>query len=135
MNRRMAFLLGGTAAMMSFSAAQAAVPALTTVPTSAAHSYADLLEPVPNAVAALNAADLSRAQTPKSQLRLAQDHHHHHHHHHHSAYFYPQPYYAPRYYAPPAYSSGVAWCIQHYRSYDPRTETYLGYDGYRHRCP
>jgi hypothetical protein len=25
-------------------------------------------------------------------------------------------------------------CLDAYRSYDPRTDTYLGYDGYRHRC-
>ena len=25
-------------------------------------------------------------------------------------------------------------CFSAYRSYDPRTDTYLGYDGYRHRC-
>ena len=44
----------------------------------------------------------------------------------------------PRYYQPGyAYSPGpsVAWCERHYRSYDPRSGTYLGYDGYRHACP
>jgi hypothetical protein len=25
-------------------------------------------------------------------------------------------------------------CFSAYKSYDPRTDTYLGYDGYRHRC-
>ena len=29
----------------------------------------------------------------------------------------------------------VAWCEQRYRSYDPATGTYLGYDGFRHACP
>lgn len=29
----------------------------------------------------------------------------------------------------------VAYCQQTYRSYDPATGTYLGYDGYRHACP
>lgn len=28
-----------------------------------------------------------------------------------------------------------AWCIQRYRSYDPYTRTYLGFDGLRHGCP
>lgn len=28
-----------------------------------------------------------------------------------------------------------AWCIQRYRSYDPYTHTYLGFDGLRHGCP
>jgi BA14K-like protein len=29
----------------------------------------------------------------------------------------------------------VAYCEEHFRSYDPATKTYLGYDGVRHRCP
>jgi hypothetical protein len=29
----------------------------------------------------------------------------------------------------------VAYCMQTYRSYDPRSGTYLGNDGYRHPCP
>ena len=44
----------------------------------------------------------------------------------------------PRYYGSGyAYAPGrsVAWCESHYRSYDPRSGTYLGYDGYRHPCP
>ena len=32
-------------------------------------------------------------------------------------------------------SRDVEYCIQKYRSYDPRSGTYLGYDGYRHACP
>jgi hypothetical protein len=54
-------------------------------------------------------------------------------------YAYPRPYYyrAPTYYAPPpppAYGA-VDYCLSRFRSYDPRTGTYLGYDGYRHPCP
>ncbi len=30
---------------------------------------------------------------------------------------------------------GVAYCAQRYRSYDPASGTYLGYDGLRHPCP
>jgi hypothetical protein len=41
--------------------------------------------------------------------------------------------------ASPGYvvSSGVdpTYCAQRYRSYDPATGTYLGYDGLRHPCP
>jgi|SRR6185437_15140196 hypothetical protein len=34
-----------------------------------------------------------------------------------------------------AYDDGhVQACLDAYRSYDPRSDTYLGYDGYRHRC-
>ena len=57
-------------------------------------------------------------------------------------------YYGPGYYDDGYYDSGVvavapgpaggddvAYCMQTYRSYDPRSGTYLGYDGYRHPCP
>jgi hypothetical protein len=30
---------------------------------------------------------------------------------------------------------GAAYCAQRYRSYDPESGTYLGYDGLRHPCP
>ena len=52
----------------------------------------------------------------------------------------PRPYYD---YGPPAYAyepgysddSAVAYCEQRFRSYDPASGTYLGYDGHRHPCP
>jgi BA14K-like protein len=34
-----------------------------------------------------------------------------------------------------ASADAIDWCDQRYRSYDRRTQTYLGYDGYRHSCP
>jgi hypothetical protein len=39
--------------------------------------------------------------------------------------------------APAAYNNGdsVAYCEQTYRSYDPASGSYLGYDGFRHACP
>jgi hypothetical protein len=39
--------------------------------------------------------------------------------------------------APAVYNNGdsVAYCEQTYRSYDPASGSYLGYDGYRHACP
>lgn len=40
----------------------------------------------------------------------------------------------PRYYYGGP-SSVVRWCMDRYRSYDPRSGTYLGYDGRRHPCP
>jgi hypothetical protein len=46
--------------------------------------------------------------------------------------------YAPGYTAgAPGYTAGdsVAYCQQRFRSYDPATGTYLGYDGLRHPCP
>lgn len=36
--------------------------------------------------------------------------------------------------AAPAYR-GNAYCAQRFRSYDPASGTYLGYDGRRHPCP
>lgn len=36
---------------------------------------------------------------------------------------------------PPAYNNWVAYCSQRFKSYNPRTGTYLGYDGRRHSCP
>ena len=49
--------------------------------------------------------------------------------------------YGPGYYGPPPVAYGpppgdaIAYCMQQYRSYDPRSGTYLGYDGFRHPCP
>ena len=37
--------------------------------------------------------------------------------------------------AQPAGDDGVAYCMQRYKSYDPASGTYLGYDGQRHPCP
>jgi hypothetical protein len=88
-------------------------------------------------------------------------HHHHHRHHRHggfwpgfaigagigsayaygSPYYYNDPYYG--YYedetvvaaAPPVGDDAVAYCMRRYKSYDPASGTYLGYDGQRHPCP
>jgi hypothetical protein len=48
--------------------------------------------------------------------------------------------YAPGGYAPGGYVAAapggdVAYCEQRFRSYDPASGTYLGYDGLRHPCP
>lgn len=52
-------------------------------------------------------------------------------------------YYGPDYeydyaYEPaPAYVDGgsVRYCMSRFKSYDPASGTYLGYDGHRHPCP
>jgi hypothetical protein len=45
----------------------------------------------------------------------------------------------PVYPAYPAYGApggdAVGYCSQRYRSYDPASGTFLGYDGLRHPCP
>ena len=52
-----------------------------------------------------------------------------------------RPYYGRRAYYPgyavapyPVYDP-VAYCLQRFRSYDPLSGTYLGFDGFRHPCP
>jgi len=60
-------------------------------------------------------------------------------------YGYGPGYYAPGYYddqyydgavaVAPAGDDAVAYCMQTYRSYDVRSGTYLGNDGFRHPCP
>jgi hypothetical protein len=59
-----------------------------------------------------------------------------------SGYYYGAPYYpAPAYYGPPpgyyadAPDGDVSYCMQRFRSYDPRSGTYMGNDGHRHPCP
>ena len=47
-------------------------------------------------------------------------------------YGYNDGYYGNRYYS--GGGDHVQWCLNRYRSYNPRTDTYMGYDGYRHRC-
>lgn len=72
--------------------------------------------------------------------------------HYHGGYWYSSPWWhrsgavialgvAPAYgygYGYNAYNGGggdhVQWCYDHYRSYDARSNTFMGYDGYRHEC-
>ena len=50
-------------------------------------------------------------------------------------YYYCNPGYypAPGYYAAPG--GTVGYCMSRFKSYDPASGTYLGYDGFRHPCP
>ncbi len=84
MDKKIAGLLGGVAAL-TLGAAQAATPqAAAPGDGLRASSYADLLAPVPNAVAALQEDDASRdVKTSTGRVRVAEDHHHHHHHRYH----------------------------------------------------
>jgi hypothetical protein len=47
----------------------------------------------------------------------------------------PAAYYPPPAPPPPAQVGAVDYCAQRYRSYDPASGTYLGFDGVRHPCP
>src|ERR1700752_458972 len=102
MDKKIAGLLGAVAGLATISSAQAA-PEPGPAPSEAlqASSYADLLAPIPNPVAALEADNAARAQN----LELAQyynypysnysypyysyppPYYHHHHHHHHNNYY------------------------------------------------
>jgi uncharacterized protein YcfJ len=50
-------------------------------------------------------------------------------------YYGPGPYYPAPGYIGPLPGNAVAYCMQRFKSYDPGSGTYLGYDGYRHPCP
>jgi hypothetical protein len=41
---------------------------------------------------------------------------------------------APRVVVRRGYNAHVRWCLARYRSYNPATNLYIGYDGYGHRC-
>jgi hypothetical protein len=41
----------------------------------------------------------------------------------------------PAEYRGPPPNDAVAYCMQRYRSYDPGSQTYVGYDGMRRSCP
>jgi hypothetical protein len=85
MEKKIAGLLGAMATLGAFNAAQAA-PMPNPAPTDVlrANSFADLLEPIPNAAALLRAVDESGpTQSADENVQLAQFYHHHHHHHHH----------------------------------------------------
>jgi len=84
-----------TTSLVAAAAALTAAPALAATPPApaplVATSYAELLQPVPNALERLRAADAEDAANPAPRLIRVQGvahHHHHHHHHHHSRRWY-----------------------------------------------
>jgi hypothetical protein len=81
MDKKIAGLLGAVAAVSTMTGAQVATQPASTSDALQASSYGDLLAPVPNAVAALNADNAARAQMPPVEgVKVARYHHHHHHH-------------------------------------------------------
>ena len=85
MEKKIAGILGAVATLGAFNAAQAA-PSPAPSHILRANSFADLLEPIPNAAKLLQAVDESApAPSANENMQLAQifiEHHHHHHHHH-----------------------------------------------------
>jgi hypothetical protein len=95
MEKKIAGLIGAVATLGALSPAGAA-PMASSAPTEIlrANSFADLLEPIPNAVSLLRAVD-EAGPSVDGNVQQAQYYYHHHHHHHHHAQFYPR--YYPRY--------------------------------------
>jgi hypothetical protein len=85
MDKKIAGLLGAVAALGTFGSAEAA-PAPAPADVLQANSYAELLEPIPNAGALLQAIDEQAPAKASENVELAQYYYHHHHHHHHSFY-------------------------------------------------
>ena len=80
MDKKIAGLLGAVAAVSTMGAAQAA-PTPNPTATLRANSFAELLEPIPNAAELLQAVDKQpQAETPDGNVQMARYHHHHHHH-------------------------------------------------------
>jgi hypothetical protein len=89
MDKKIAGLMGAVSALATMTAMEAA-RAQNVTEVLSARSYAELLQPIPNAVALLMAADAVNAARAKGEagqnpnVKLAQygyDYHHHHHHH------------------------------------------------------
>jgi hypothetical protein len=87
MNRKTAVWLGAATAL----AAGPALAAPETSPVPVAASYAELLQPIPNAVERLKAADAQPDLRPARLIDVQYNaHHHHHHHNHHNRRWYIQ---------------------------------------------
>jgi hypothetical protein len=98
MEKKIAGLLGAMATLGAFNAAEAA-PIAHPAPAEIlnANSFADLLQPIPNAAALLQVVD-EAGPIPSADENIQQAqfyYHHHHHHHHHSQYrrYYDEPRY------------------------------------------
>jgi hypothetical protein len=86
-------IVGAVSGLAALDSAQAVgLETPNTTGLTAAKSYAELLEPIPNALAVLRAVDAAEAArnaqeaTTDASVTLVQYHHHHHHHrvrHHH----------------------------------------------------
>jgi hypothetical protein len=96
MDRKIAGVIGAITGLAALDSAAQATPAVTADSGNLnARSFAELLDPIPNAVAALRAADAAAARETRDEsadgqngVQVAGYHHHHHrywhyHHHHH----------------------------------------------------
>jgi hypothetical protein len=100
MDKKIAGLLGAVAALGAVNA-QAMPPPAPSDPLRA-DSYADLLEPIPDALKVLQALDeQSPVTSTGAAVKVAQYYHHHHHHHHGYYRHHHHGYYGPRVYVVP----------------------------------
>ncbi len=87
MEKKIAALLGTVAALGTVASAQAAPAPVVASDVLRANSYAELLEPISNAGALLQAMDEQQSGvSQEGNIQSAQFYHHHHHHHHHHHY-------------------------------------------------
>src|SRR6476659_7628287 len=84
MDKKIVGLVGAISGLMSLSTAQATAVPPTETALPSAHSFGELLDPIPNAAALLRIADAAGRHT-NPNVKLVHDNHHHHHHHHHKA--------------------------------------------------
>src|ERR1700720_3213098 len=93
MDKKIAGLVGAVSAFATVTAVEAAQAREVTEVLNA-RSYAELLQPIPNAVALLMAADAVNAARAKGEagqnpnVKLAQYYGYEHHHHHHHRWYY-----------------------------------------------
>src|SRR5579872_2573351 len=82
MDKKIVGVLGAASALALAAGGSAiAAPGAEGPGLRPAQSFAELLDPIPNATATLIAEDQQSAPTDEAPVRLAQYHHHHHHHH------------------------------------------------------
>ena len=84
MDKKIVGLIAAVSGLGTFGAAQASTPPAADVERAMnPQSFAELLDPIPNATNILRTVDENRAAAPDtSDIQLAWWHHHHHHHHH-----------------------------------------------------
>lgn len=104
-----------------------------------ANSYADLLEPIPNAVERLRTSDAAEMARPPRliQAQYREHHHHHHHdHHHHNSWgsYYVDPYYSGSYYYGTPYYNNSPYYQYPYsnQGYDYRQDRYYRQHHHHH---
>src|SRR5512137_1034099 len=88
MDKTIAGVIGAITGLASLDGAAQAATAPTPDALPGAQSYAELLDPIPNAVALLRAADAAAARETRGEtaelngdVQVAQYYHNHHHHH------------------------------------------------------